>query len=155
MFADAYMPLGDALLWASDTVWIDFSLAMDDIAARCQALVEDKTPDAICLVENETGYPTYSYDLNGISIVMGKQLTGEWFLSCVNLKETSLSSGIRVGSTERELLDRYESGQLLVRDAEDMIAYHLSGAWNIRYPLEILVNKDTHLVESICYNLDV
>lgn len=133
----------------------------DPITDQCLAILSDRTPESV--QDGDGWYPGATialYCVNGATIRILRYGEGQQILLDIELgKNHVLSNGIRVGSTEAELLESYGDWPEFYPDPLDIyddnvLAYVLYGPWYERYLILFEVDAVAGQITSISYEFD-
>ena len=157
----------DGRLRLDETHTVDFyrgndAKGADPITDQCLAVLEGKKPESVKAAEGwefGPGSEIALYHVNGATVRMLRYGDGDQVLLDVELGGNHvLSGGIRVGSTEEELLESFENRATFDFHGYDLEgdtrAYVLYGPWYERYLIFFEVDAATGRITSTSYELD-
>ncbi len=159
----------DGRLRLDEASTIDFYLGRDDtginpITIQCETILSGRKPESVKAADGGafgSGDKIAVYRLNGATIRMLRYGSGSQILLNVSLGENHvLASGVRIGSTEAELLESCAGKPELYFHGYDLEggntrAYVLYGPWYERYMILFEVDAATGRITGIFYELDV
>ena len=157
----------DGRLSLDETHTVDFYLGndtegTDPITDQCLAVLEGKKPESVKAAEGwefGPGAEIALYRVNGAAIRILKHATGKLLLDIELGENHVLSGGVRIGSTEEELLESYGDWPEFCPDPYDIYddgvrAYVLYGPWYGRYLILFEVDAAAGKITSISYEFD-
>ena len=136
----------------------------EEITDQCLAILGDRKPELVQDQDWAPGTVAYTYHINGAAIrILAYGEGSDWdkVLLDVDLGENhALQSGVRIGSTEAELLESYGDWPEFCPDPYDIYddgvrAYVLYGPWYERYLILFEVDAKTGRIMAMDYELDI